>query len=386
LKTGALCITTVLATGLFGQRGDDVLRDVSRILGKVSGVYGGLISFRFEFHYEIRSEGSGGIRPMEYWRTESFVVPDHWRYDIGPTETVVTTSRLSDGASKWVFRQAPSEYTEEPSKGIEEGFIKSLQAISGYSASARLIGSEPLRIADDHTYDCYVIEVSQRPKNSRTASRVQTFWVDKAGFLVLKKLETSTTGVDAQVKTVEVVSVERFELNPVFPPSFFTFSPPPGVRKVSEFSPLKPSRARLSAGEKAPSFRLKDLNGQEQDSAQFKNRFLVLSFWGSWCGPCREEMPVLDLLYRAFKDKGLSVLGMAGRESPDTSREYLASHHVEFVSCPDLKGVVAASFGVESWPSTFLIGPDGTILYSGEGTSISGLQDALVKTGVWSRP
>ena len=374
----------VFVANLRGQGGDGQ-KDASQIVQKVAEVYAGLNRFRFELHYEIRSEGSGGIPPMEYWRTESFVGPDHWRYDVGPAEGMVTTSRLSDGTSKWVLRQPPGEYTEEPSTGVEGGFINSLRAIASDSLDIRLAGSESLTIADHHAYDCYVITVSQRPKVSPSATtRARTYWIDKVGLLVLKRLEESTN--NEHIRTIESVDIERFDLNPIFPPLFFALRPSVSARKVSQFSSLEQGLATASVGEKAPSFRLKDLTGQERDSTQFKGRFLVLVFWGSWCGPCREEMPLMDLLHRAFKDRRLSVLGISSRESPDTSREYLAAHNIDVVSCPDLKGVVAASFGVKSWPSTFLIGPNGTILYSSTGASIGGLQDALAKVGIWSHP
>lgn len=118
---------------------------------------------------------------------------------------------------------------------------------------------------------------------------------------MLKRIEESTN--NEHVRTIETVDIERFELNPIFPQLFFELRPSPNVRKVAQFSPLSRGLETPSVGERAPSFRLKDLAGQERDSTQFKGGFLVLAFWGSWCGPCREEMPLMDLLHRAFKDR-----------------------------------------------------------------------------------
>src|SRR5687768_4112778 len=61
----------------------------------------------------------------------------------------------------------------------------------------------------------------------------------------------------------------------------------------------------------APNFKLKDPSGKEVELKQFRGKPVLLNFWATWCVPCREEMPELELLYREHKTKGLVVLAVS---------------------------------------------------------------------------
>ncbi len=386
MKTLGICAAAVVAGRLFAQANDQGAASADQILVRVAEFYRNFDSFRFQLHYEMQSHGSGGARPREYRLIESFRSPARWRYDFRKVEDdALTITRRSDGKSKWVFQPSTNEYTEEPSERVEGSFTSSLGRVAGEAATAKLAGEEPLTVAGQK-FDCYIIEtaVPGNP-NSRLPARTRRYWIAKGPFVVLKRIEESTASLEDRVVTnTETITAEQFRLDPDIPQSFFSFTPAPGVQKVTRLSAPE-QRQTLKAGDMAPSFRAKDLNGQDQDSSQLKGKHVVLTFWGSWCGPCREELPTLDLLYRAFQRNALAVLAMAGLESPDTSREYLESHHLVLPSWTDADDSVARKFGVQTWPSTFLIGPDGLILYTGSGSSIVGLQEALRKAGIWSR-
>ncbi|HWU37765.1 MAG TPA: redoxin domain-containing protein [Candidatus Acidoferrum sp.] len=386
MKTTRAILIAAVAMHLSGQANGPGAQNAGPILVQVAELYRDLKTFQIQIRYELRREGEGGGRPIQpFFRTESYRSPDRWRYDIGPTADTVTISRLSDGKTKWVYQPSRSEYTAEPSERVEGGFTSSLQRVSNDSANSVMLGEESVTV-EDHRYDCYLIRVTHMGDAARRVpARTDTYWIDKAQLLVLKRVE-ETTALDRRSTSIEAIAVQRLHLNPRFSDSFFVFVPPAGVHKVAELSPPTEETERLSVGASAPAFHLSDLNGQEQDSLQFKGRFLVLAFWGSWCGPCREEMPVLDLLNRSFGGDGLSVLGVAGHETAEQSRTYLESHHLQVPSWVDGDDTVARKFGVAAWPTTFLIGPEGTVLYVGSGSTVSGLQQALMKAGVWPRP
>lgn len=74
------------------------------------------------------------------------------------------------------------------------------------------------------------------------------------------------------------------------------------------------------AGETASDFTLRDVNGAEQTLSSLKGSVVVLSFWATWCGPCKEEMPHLQAMYKEMKDQGLVVLSISTDDARSASR------------------------------------------------------------------
>ncbi|TGU42384.1 redoxin domain-containing protein, partial [Mesorhizobium sp. M00.F.Ca.ET.186.01.1.1] len=72
----------------------------------------------------------------------------------------------------------------------------------------------------------------------------------------------------------------------------------------------------VKVGGDAPNFSLEQLNGPELALDDLKGKGVVLNFWGTWCEPCKKEMPALQEQYNKFKDKGLVVVGVNIGEAP----------------------------------------------------------------------
>jgi thiol-disulfide isomerase/thioredoxin len=105
--------------------------------------------------------------------------------------------------------------------------------------------------------------------------------------------------------------------------------------------------------------------------AALKGKPVVLNFWGSWCGPCREEMPALDTVARQLRDK-FTLLAVAVNEKPEVSLKYLSDNkfsNLTLLTDPpdaptgDLEtaNVVGTKYGVNSYPTTVFIDANGVI-------------------------
>src|ERR1700676_497966 len=121
----------------------------------------------------------------------------------------------------------------------------------------------------------------------------------------------------------------------------------------------------IQVGDKFVDFTLPDINGNNVSLSDYKNKYVLLDFWGSWCQACREENPNLVKTYNEFKDKGFDILGV----SCETTKHWWldAVHHdnITWENVSDLTGrdnKAALIYGISYYPANFLIAPNGTII------------------------
>ena len=94
-------------------------------------------------------------------------------------------------------------------------------------------------------------------------------------------------------------------------------------------------------------------------------RLLLLDFWGTWCGPCRANNPELRKTYQAFKDKGFEILGVAADDDRKYWAQVVRTDSLSWVNVSDMKGQknkAAQIYGINKYPSSFLIDAEGTII------------------------
>ena len=118
----------------------------------------------------------------------------------------------------------------------------------------------------------------------------------------------------------------------------------------------------------APVFSLPDLNGQKVELLSFKGQVVIIEFWATWCGPCREEIPLLNQLYREYRDQGVVVIGISlDRKDPQGVRKFLDSLRVEYLNLMEGEGVlekysrIAGLGPIRGIPATFIIDRKGVI-------------------------
>jgi peroxiredoxin len=115
-------------------------------------------------------------------------------------------------------------------------------------------------------------------------------------------------------------------------------------------------------GKKAPEFTLKDVNGKSLSLSSLKGNVVLVSFWATWCPPCRDEMPSLNRLYRSTRDKGFVVVAVSTDRGASTVKDFLGKVLVDFPVLLDSGSKVAKEFKVFSLPTTFLLNRDGIIV------------------------
>jgi len=117
----------------------------------------------------------------------------------------------------------------------------------------------------------------------------------------------------------------------------------------------------VKEGKAAPNFSLERLDGGQLALADLRGKGVVLNFWGTWCEPCKKEMPALQKQYEVFKDKGLEVIGVNIAESPITVEPFVQQFGVEFPILLDRQSQITKLYRIGPIPTTFFISPEGTV-------------------------
>jgi peroxiredoxin len=123
----------------------------------------------------------------------------------------------------------------------------------------------------------------------------------------------------------------------------------------------------IQAGDTAPDFSLNDQQGKLVTLDGMKGKIVFLSFWATWCPPCREELPDLEVLHRKYAANGFTVLGVSVDRSESALLRFLHEHPVSFPVMMDKKGDVAEAYRFSGLPTSFLVGRDGIVKYIHKG-------------------
>jgi peroxiredoxin len=128
-------------------------------------------------------------------------------------------------------------------------------------------------------------------------------------------------------------------------------------------------RAELKMGAEAPDFQFTDFKGKKRRLSEFRGKYVLIDFWGTWCGPCRRELPYLKAAYRNFQPRGLEILGM-NTDDPQILpqvKTWLEKNELTWTQATlDSIRDIIRSFRIHSFPTTLLIDPEGKIISLGQ--------------------
>ena len=135
----------------------------------------------------------------------------------------------------------------------------------------------------------------------------------------------------------------------------------------------KPAPSPISEKIKAPDFLLSDLEGNIFDFSAFSGQVVMLTFWGTWCGPCRREIPDFIKLYDEFNDDGFEIIGVAVQSgTAENIKRFTDYYNINYTILTDIDSYESAKafydygrvtgVGTRAVPTTFLIDRDGYIV------------------------
>jgi len=123
------------------------------------------------------------------------------------------------------------------------------------------------------------------------------------------------------------------------------------------------TRSTIEAKEPAPDFSLELFDGSTFRLSEHRGKPILINFFASWCVPCKEEIPVLEMIGREYSVKGVVFLAIAVNDSEEKAKAFLDEHGLSFAAGIDKTNSVQETFGLYGVPTTYFIDKEGITNY-----------------------
>jgi peroxiredoxin len=130
---------------------------------------------------------------------------------------------------------------------------------------------------------------------------------------------------------------------------------------VSGFFAVSSFASSGLAGQQAPDFALKSASGENMRLSEYRGNVVMINFWATWCGPCRQEMPLLNELYSRYERVGFSLLGVNIDDDSKRALQMAEELGVSFPVLFDERKEVSKLYQVEAMPVTVLVDREGRV-------------------------
>lgn len=122
---------------------------------------------------------------------------------------------------------------------------------------------------------------------------------------------------------------------------------------------------KVSVGKIAPEITIQDVNGNPFQLSSLQGKFVLIDFWASWCGPCRQENPNLVQMYQAFKEKDFEIVGVSIDDNTKSWTKAIETDSLQWKQVSDgngMEGEVAKRYLISAIPTNFLLDKRGKII------------------------
>jgi thiol-disulfide isomerase/thioredoxin len=216
---------------------------------------------------------------------------------------------------------------------------------------------------DPHDY-AYTYLATKLALSNSYASEVAV--QSNQAFLKPRQRELKTLAIPLEMLSLHALASRAPEPAPVLSAPASRPTAAPTVAAIPARVPDAGGRIDMSMGMQIPDFSFVDFEGRRRQLSDFRGRYLMLDFWGSWCPPCRGEVPYVKDAYVRFGARGFEVLGMDSERNAtvDQVRDYLRKNGVQWTfATPDsVRDLINDRFQIEAFPTAILLDPDGRVV------------------------
>jgi peroxiredoxin len=295
------------------------------------------------------------------------------RIDFGHPDTVVTYAwdgrclRIASHGSKRITIRRPDDDPALPLTNSIAGRIVTENPLLRPAGIANALGEgttiTAVGTAEVGRVTCDEIRVAW-PDGPEVVDRATTFYVARSDRLP-RRVDTKYRFPDRKLPDEYSLTITDLEVGPALDDATFTLPAPEGYSEELFRPTARPEP--LARGTRAPDFSLADAAGKTRSLADHRGRWLLLDFWGTWCGPCLRALPALQALHEELRD--VDVVGVSCNEPKNADPVGLfREKRLTYTLLLD-GGRTAAAYHVSAFPTIVLVDPDGNVADQHVGSS-----------------
>jgi thiol-disulfide isomerase/thioredoxin len=382
LTCGLALSAVALSMGLHPARADDPKPDVVALLKQSTTAYKQMKSYQ---HLEVWKMGQQEVK-----YTLALERPNKFAFKSSNSNE---DAAVSDGKSFVNFQSQIHEYTKTPAPATYAGINivddVTFQPQVTYLIALMLQGNA---LADKNFTASLIAHLKVGPTATLDGKKADTLVMDGNGYTFTFYLDATTHRI---VKCVQAITRQQFtisetvtdvKVNQPIDPTVFQYTPPPQAKLGVEMSAL----AGMYEGKPALDFKLKTHDGKDISLAELRGKVVVVDFWASWCGPCKQVMPIIQEIYEKYGDKGVVVLAVDTWDAKADCDQFLkdnSNYTMSVLMDPAEKStdasVATKLYGVHGIPTTLIIDKEGVVrTYAIGSHERSFYMDALKKLGI----
>jgi len=125
--------------------------------------------------------------------------------------------------------------------------------------------------------------------------------------------------------------------------------------------------SKVSPSFLAPDTELMDMDGAKHKLSDFRGKPVIVNFWATWCPPCRDELPSMNRAWAKVEKEGIQMLAVNMGETEETIFPFTGDFPIDFTILLDTSGAYAIDWKVQGLPTTYVVNPDGQVVYQAVG-------------------
>jgi len=335
------------------QQDAEEVKTAMQILERTAAVYKKLDSYKFKVTIQMQRGG----KAYDQHETISGERTGKYRIEDDDPQGQV---QVSDAQTKWVLDRGSNRYTKAAVTAADATPISDFENINKDVLKVTIKQELQYHEAGKTGMEYRIAVVRESwPQGTLSGVEHMTYAIDEETYTIL---DVATVAGDDW----KDVFYSPVKWNEAVPQADFAFTPPESAKEAASVPPAKMQPVVL-VGSQAPDFTLDDTNGKAVSLHDLRGKVVLLDFWASWCGPCRELTPYIQYIHEQMGDKGVVVLGLNDGEDLDTVNQFMKEESITF---PELLGCepdVAMSYFLDGFPTTVVIDRQGKIVYYEDG-------------------